>query len=353
MIKRRIEQRQLTKFEITRGELDLLKRYVNYLDDDRVFLALHATEPKKLGVLRKSLSVPDSYYKCNGRSYKNLNLLVRRILDYFSLVGEELERLKELEEEISHFKHIKVSLEEISDLKNKIEQVRSFPDTKKKLEAELSKVSPEAQQAIQALLLKEASQTYEYGSRKLNIKYVANHYYVPMILSEEEKIDYIKHIIKTPSEVKFLNNLEDYLCRKDNKFKEFEWWLFSKLDESLDEVYIPYYNPQINDISHFKPDFIFWLKKGSDYFIVFIDPKGIEHRDPDRKIEGYKQIFEDDRGCPKPFAHDRLQVRVFCFLWTSDVNKLPDGYREYWFDSFEKWLLRLGEPLTKPMAVSV
>jgi len=35
--------------------------------------------------------------------------------------------------------------------------------------------------------------------------------------------------------------------------------LFSKLDESLDEVYIPYYNPNMNKISRFYPDFIFWF----------------------------------------------------------------------------------------------
>ena len=35
------------------------------------------------------------------------------------------------------------------------------------------------------------------------------------------------------------------------------------------------------------PDFIFWLQEGERYFIVFVDPKGTEHRDPDRKIEGY------------------------------------------------------------------
>ena len=72
-------------------------------------------------------------------------------------------------------------------------------------------------------------------------------YYIPLILSEtnstEEKVSYIRHIIKTPSEVRFVEDLENYLAKEDNKFKEFDWWMFSKLDESLDEVYIPYYNP--------------------------------------------------------------------------------------------------------------
>jgi len=39
----------------------------------------------------------------------------------------------------------------------------------------------------------------------LKIKNIAAHYYVPLLLSEEEKIDYIRHIIHVPSEVTFIN----------------------------------------------------------------------------------------------------------------------------------------------------
>lgn len=158
------------------------------------------------------------------------------------------------------------------------EQERS---KKRKLENELYKLSDEVRKDFEKLLIKEATETYEFDHKGITIKYVAHHYYIPLILSEvnstEEKISYIRHIIKTPSEVKFVKNLEDYLAKDNNKFKEFNWWMFSKLDESLDEVYIPYYNPKKNDMSYFYPDFIFWLQKGNKYFIVFVDPKGTEH----------------------------------------------------------------------------
>ncbi len=52
--------------------------------------------------------------------------------------------------------------------------------------------------------------------------------YINLSESGDEKVDYIKHIIKTPSEVRFVNDLEDYLVKSDNKFKEFDWWMFSK-----------------------------------------------------------------------------------------------------------------------------
>ena len=164
---------------------------------------------------------------------------------------------------------------------------------------------------------------------------MANHYYIPLILSLDEKVDYIKHIIKTQSESRFINDLEDHLTKADNKFKEFDWWLFSKLDESLDEVYIPYYNPSANKFSRFYPDFIFWLKKGDNYFIVFVDPKGTEHTSAYRKIDGYAQLFEEN-GKEKVFNYNEFKVRIKLLLRPEDVSKAPAEYRQYWFDNIEK-----------------
>jgi len=132
--------------------------------------------------------------------------------------------------------------------------------------------------------------------------------------------------------------LEDYLTKANNKFKEFDWWLFSKLDEDLDEVYIPYYNPNTNNVSHFYPDFIFWLKKGNDYFIIFVDPKGIEHISGwIYKIDnGYRQLFEKN-GSIRPFNYnDGFKVKIYLQLRTDDVSKVPTEYSQYWFNNIEK-----------------
>jgi len=177
----------------------------------------------------------------------------------------------------------------------------------------------------------------KYHDKRLKIRHVAHHYYIPMILSgETERIDYIKHIIQIESEVKFVNRLEEYLGKAKNKFQNFDWWLFSKLDESLDEVYIPYYDGSSNKVRKFEPDFIFWLQKGNDYSVVFIDPKGTEHTDQ-RKIDGYAEIFEDSEGRKKSIPYDSKTVKVFAFLHTEDADGLPKkGYRRYWFDDIDK-----------------
>lgn len=131
--------------------------------------------------------------------------------------------------------------------------------------------------------------------------------------------------------------MENYLAKSGNKFEKFDWWMFSKLDESLDEVYIPYYNPNTNKFSPFYPDFIFWLKKGNDYLIVFVDPKGIQHIGWAYKVDGYRQLFEESEK-EKIFNYNGLKVTIKLLLRTDDVSKVPDEYRQYWFDDIEKML---------------
>lgn len=343
-----VGQRTPAKFEITRSEFDLLKRYVEFIGDDRVLLAMYETELEKVRILWHSLSNRDDYYRHDGRSFKNIDLLVRRILDYFSVIPEEFERLKELEEEIRHFKSIKVSLKDISDLRQKVDRVRQYKDPSV-IETELKDKFTRGEITLEEYTesIKQAArmvreEKVEYQGKQLRIRHIANHYYVPIILSEAEKVDYIKHVIKTPSEVKFVNDLERYL-ENDNKFKEFDWWLFSKLDESLDHVYIPYYDPKTNRIRHFYPDFVFWLQKGDGYSIVFIDPKGTSHTDYMHKVDGYRMIFEEDGNGRKVLDHEGLKVRVFTFLYTDDVNMLAQGYREYWSDNIGKAIAKVLE----------
>jgi hypothetical protein len=116
--------------------------------------------------------------------------------------------------------------------------------------------------------------------------------------------------------------------------------MFCKLDEQLDEIFIPYYNREHNRIEKFKPDFIFWLKKANEYFIVFVDPKGTRHTDYEFKVDGYKSIFEE-KNKKKQYLNNKLSIQVHLFLFTDDINKLPEGYKKYWFDEFEKIIERI------------
>lgn len=342
-----MRKRKLAKFEVSENDLKLLKKYIDYVADERIFLMMYNTNPEKVKILKDTVNTPDKYYKYGPKNFKNINIFIQRVFDYFSVIPEELKEFKQVEDEIRHFKSIKVHLEDLKKIKKiekKISLMKEYPDRVKELDELYGKIPREEYNSKHRKLTKEKEEEFEYNHKKIKIKYIDKHYYIPVILADEEKVDYIAHIIKTPSEVKFINSLEDYLDRRrnENKFKEFDWWFFSKLDETLDEVYIPYYHPDTNRISRFYPDFIFWLKKNKDYFIVFADPKGIKHTDFMHKLDGYKMIFEEDDGTPRKLKFKDFTVRVFLFLQADDINRLPiDGYRKYWFDSIEGMLTEI------------
>jgi len=223
------------------------------------------------------------------------------------------------------------------------------------LEEFVEKFIPTTQQA------KEDS--FEHAGKSITIKHIAQHYYLPVVLSEDGKADYIRHVIKTPSEANFIKHLEKYLDERDNKeqeknkFKEFDWWFFSKLDETLDQVYIPYYDPATNRMARFKPDFIFWFSKGDRYWIVFVDPKGTEHTASLRKIDGYRSIFlesenkpryleysadsqtesQEANGCSDNGEENRRTKRVTVHLFFyGERPNVPERYQDYWIDKIDE-----------------
>jgi hypothetical protein len=110
--------------------------------------------------------------------------------------------------------------------------------------------------------------------------------------------------------------------------------MFSKLDQYLDDPYIPYYDPKQNRMARFIPDFIFWGQKGQDYTILFVDPKGMEQIDWERKVDGFRRQFEDPRGTVKVFGYEKLTVTVRLALFTRDRNVCPEGgYKRFWQDN--------------------
>lgn len=328
------------RFPIESQEQELLTKYMSYVDDTRVLMAIHDAEPRQITRLKQSVLQPDQFYKSADRAYGNIDLLVRRILYYLDIIPLEFDRLKTLENEINHFKRIEVASGAFEDLTARVSEVAGFKDAagaKAQLKQQFEQSAIDLDEYTAGIeraakMVKESRA--EYAGRRLMIRYVANHYYIPIILSREtERIDYIKHIIQEPSEVKFLTDLETYASTPDNELHNCDWWMFSKLDEHLDKIGIPYYDGRANKTREFRPDFIFWLQKGERYFIVFVDPKGTAHTDYQRKIDGYATMFENPEGETRVFDHGGKSVVVYAFLHTADRDGLPKRYKEYWFDN--------------------
>ena len=335
------EEREIPAYHISKEDFELVINYYHYLADDRVILMNHDVIPKVLKKIKESFSNVDEYYKLEKDALiiNKPDLILSKIINHFSLVPEKFDHFEKVVKGrfIVHFERVRFNperknlrefLEIIEHIKNyelkedKIKQLQFDFENRKISLAEYTK-------SIENISKKYKPEEKFNGIR---IKYVPNHYYYPIILSEPKyKIEYLNHIITKESEIKFIKELEDYLAREDNLFnKKFDWWIFSKLDETNDEVYIPWYNSKTEKNEHFKPDFIFWLKEknSKNYYILFIDPKGTEHTEAYRKIDGFKEIFEG-----KNFKYDDFNIKVKLFCKPKDKAFALEEYKKYWPDN--------------------
>ena len=257
--------------------------------------------------------------------YKDMSYLLKRVIRHVSLRNPLVKEIKEVEDEIIHFEHISVSQIsdiEIEQLKDDIRFVNSYENTP---------LREETKQALAILKEKEnisiniAPQKKQF--KDLHIKKIAQHYYTPIIYSEQEKIEYINHIIKVASEVRFIEELILHIQNIDFDFQ----WMFSKLDESLDkQVYIPYFSKTDNWYRNFYPDFIFWIKKNNNYKIVYIDPKGTKYADFLDKLDGFHSIFTEN-DIHKIFNYKNYQITFDLKMITDDINIIHgELYKDYW-----------------------
>lgn len=336
-----------SRFAISDEDKEILEKYLDFISDDRVFILKYNLEPKLLKFLRESIKDKENFskfYKNNSFSIINEEILLDNLIRFWGTHLQELEQLKQLEDEISHYKNIIVRLEEleVEQLKKKINEVKEYRARYESLRKEFNtqtKVDFDYFSEQIKTITKEDN--FSKDGKQIVIKYIDEHYYLPILMTKSQRVDYIQHLIKTESEYDFIVNIEEYLRSPQNKLKEFDWWCFSKIDQSLDEVFIPYYSPKIGAFLNFKPDFIFWFKKQDRYFIVFVDPKSVHFREFEEKIAGYKEIFEIDNK-PKIFDYNGLKCSVHCYLKTSDIDQVRNSsFREYWFERFEEILNRL------------
>lgn len=166
-----------------------------------------------------------------------------------------------------------------------------------------------------------------YGVELRNIE---KHYYNPILISKDNSK--YKHIIKEESEIEFLDNLEKYIS--NNILENIDWWYFSKIDETVDNIFIPYFDSEKQEYRNFYPDFIFWLKKNEEYYIKFIDPKGLKYQtNPKDKIQGYENIFKNNL---KIFDNKKVETKLYFYNKKNSNDELIEKYRFYDIDKIFK-----------------
>jgi len=345
-----IEEESKIKYQINPKDYEITRDYFTNVED-KIILCKFDCNLTVLPEIKKGLNGEKDKFFIETEEKPfigNPEIIIRNIFKHFSNKIEQYEKLKELDNEIIHFKEITVSETRLNSLKEKIKSIRNFSNKAKEIkklkdklqnrEINIDEYTLEIQR-IEQNTSENVEISYNTGE-KLLIKHLANHYYIPILLSETERIDFIKHIIKHKSEVDFIKDLALYLANGNNFFKNFDWWFFSKIDEILDSIYIPYLNSNTNKMERFKPDFIFWLKKGDLYLILFIDPKGIKHTDFLQKIDGYSRIFEEKNNVEKKpkvfnYKHGDKNLNVIVKLFIKPFRgKCPDNYSQYCFDNF-------------------
>jgi superfamily II DNA or RNA helicase len=274
---------------------------------------------------------------------------IRKPIDNLLLLNQHFnqkpKRLKSFEPvltEINHFDKIEVAnlpdnelelLEQaiIDSIKGSKSEYNSVSDivaayTAKKLNDQ------QLQEQLDLFNSKDKPNNYSYNGLKLelNTDFLVEHYYNPIILTSEAHKQLFKHIVWVSSEVEFLKKLQ---VNRD-KLEKYEWWYFSKIDQTTDDVSIPYYDTREQEYRNFFPDFVFWLKpKDSNKLIIkFIDPKGnvVGTGNAEDKAKGYENIFN---GHTIKYNDKEVQIDLFFFNEPTGVN---ESVRDYFTKDFKK-----------------
>ena len=317
------------------------KKYKIHRDDFGIVKELIDSTSHKILAVESNIQIrtlnklnDDSNFKFSGSVENGDSLNKLKSIDiHFNEIPKVLHRFEIVTNEIKHFQHIQVKNRpagELIILENEIkdklaghtftkeDMVKRFAD-KKISEQELLKFWDEI----------EKKKDSGIG---IELKTINEHYYNPVLLTEPDHDSDFRHVVNIESEKIFLESLEDYANQEDSKLNVFDWWFFSKLDETIDDVKIPYYNRTEQRYSDFNPDFVFWLKKGNHYFITFVDPKGTEHlKNPIDKIDGFNEIFSNN------VAQEEITIQVSLWYYNPDKpGEFIGDYENYWTDDLNK-----------------
>ena len=337
-------------FVISKGDFDKLQKILSIYDEVTLLL--------KFDISPRTIQKIQNKSNFTIKNKQNLNLedyeLLKVIDNYFNkkikkFIGFEIVN----DDIIKHYKHICAEMDEESikefqkDL-DKIIKAKKCPDKSEELK-ELKNVLknrslPEiAKKEIEKQIIKLQKDTIQTNSIPsiIDCKLLLEHYYIPLLhlKYDKEKREVIetpvnfKHIIKVVSEIEFIYELIEVIPKLNEVYDS---WYFSKLDESLDEIKIPYFNSDRGDYDNFSPDFIFWLKQKEKRKIVFVDPKGIEHtRNARDKIIGFENFV-------KNINDSSIEVKLF--LYNQNSDKVDSEKKEYWSSNLDEiFELSVGE----------
>ncbi|WQS93262.1 DEAD/DEAH box helicase family protein [Helicobacter pylori] len=304
-------------FKMSEKNFKDLKEYFNLMSEKHFILKHEIYDPKDYAML-KDMIQKAHFKKVSTWHYKDLDYMISEIKGKLypnqKVPKDEFNALDN--EKIVHFKKIKVKADKQEELIKTIQEVKEHaPLDKETLRIKIA----QGEIDLDDIEKHKQNKTFEVdGAELLKLK---EHYYTPLIKAKD--CDWLKHVVKVKSEIDFLQELQDQKTTKTLQ-ENYDFWAFSKIDEHLDNLFIPYTNNVAE--RRFFPDFIFWLQKGDTQIICFIDPKGITYADYEHKADAYK-LFKDKIFNPKNDPNFKIKV-VLKFY--GDKDRVGDNYRDYW-----------------------
>ncbi|GAA8002390.1 DEAD/DEAH box helicase family protein [Helicobacter pylori] len=293
-------------FKMSTKNFKDLKEYFNLMSEKHFILKHEIYDPKDYTLLKEMIQTAH-FKKVSTWHYKDLDYMISEIKGKLypnqKVPKDEFNALDN--EKIVHFKRVKVRADKKEKLIQTIQEVKEYAP----LEIAQGAYDTEKHKQDRTFKVDEAE--------LLKLK---EHYYTPLI--KAKNCGWLKHVVKVKSESDFL---EELLKITETLQENYDFWAFSKIDEHLDHLFIPYIDNGATERKFF-PDFIFWLQKGGTQIICFIDPKGTEHTSGLRKADLYK-LFKNKVFSSKNDPNFKIKV-VLKFYGNKD--RVPDDYRDYW-----------------------
>ncbi len=296
-----------------------LKECFNLMSEKHFILKHEIYDPKDYKQLKKMIQQAH-FKKVSTWHYKDLDYMISEIKGKLypnkKVPKDEFNTLDS--EKIVHFKRIKVKAHKEEELVKTIQEVKEHEPLDK--ETLIKKI---AQGEIDPYDAEKHKQNKTFKVDDAELLKLKEHYYTPLI--KAKNCDWLKHVVKVESEIDFLKELLETETTKTLQ-ENYDFWAFSKIDEHLDNLFIPYIGENATE-RRFFPDFIFWLQKGDTQIICFIDPKGTKIAEYQHKADAYKHLFKDKIFNPKNDPHFKIKVVLKFYGNRDDVG---EDYRDYW-----------------------
>ncbi|WQS98687.1 DEAD/DEAH box helicase family protein [Helicobacter pylori] len=303
-------------FKMSEKNFKDLKEYFHLMSEKHFILKHEIYNPKDYELL-KDMIQKEHFKKVSTWHYKDLDYMISEIKGKLypnqKVPKDEFNALDN--EKIVHFKRVKVRADKKEKLIQTIQEVKEYAP----LDKERIKI---VQGEIDIDNIEKHKQDRTFKVDEAELLKLKEHYYTPLI--KAKNCDWLKHVVKVESESDFL---EELLKITETLQENYDFWAFSKIDEHLDNLFIPYIDNATE--RKFFPDFIFWLEKGGTQIICFIDPKGTKIAEYQHKADWYKKLFKDKVFSSKDDPN--LKIKVVLKFY-GDKDDVGEDYRNYWIE---------------------